>query len=89
MLTACVRVAVLVLGCVCGAAQAGGGPCYPAGGVAGIVVATIIVTLVATGLAAAVAWRFWWTPRQNKNEGKEGTLDLKGSGVKQLQSNFS
>ena len=34
-------------------------PCYPPGGVAGIVVATIIVTFVVGGLGTAVAYKLW------------------------------
>lgn len=46
-------------------------PCYPAGGVAGIVIATFVVTVVLVGLSLAAAWRLWKRKKGAKQQSKD------------------
>ncbi|GFR12946.1 hypothetical protein TNCT_508241 [Trichonephila clavata] len=59
------QIAWIVWSALAGGAAAQEQPCYPPGGVAGIVVATVVVTCVVGGLGVALTHRYWWKPRHS------------------------
>ncbi|GFU37394.1 hypothetical protein TNCV_4273671 [Trichonephila clavipes] len=62
------QIAWIVWSALAGGAAAQEQPCYPPGGVAGIVVATVVVTCVVGGLGAALTHRYWWKPRHSSGK---------------------